>query len=106
MCPMESRTIPDREMIEAGVLQKEMSEGDTGRFDVLSETEVQSVNPLRIWASARRHHPSSFHALSAETLAKGFLGPKVPRLLDPGWVGNAYLEEATKSAPLSNLELY
>jgi len=78
------------EVLEVKVLEAQQGQGE--RFEVLYRMEVLSV--LR---SASRVQEGEIirvrsYGLSSEALARGFVGPKVPALLAPGWIGTAYLK--------------
>ena len=62
------------------------------RFDVVYRMEVISV--LR---SSTRVEPGEIiqvrsYGVSQALLDRGFVGPKIPALLEPGWIGTAYLD--------------
>ncbi|SDX62642.1 hypothetical protein [Thiocapsa roseopersicina] len=82
-----AQTVLEVKVIEA------QSAADTGeRFVVVYRMEVVSV--LR---STMRVEPGEIirvrsYGVSQALLDRGFVGPKIPALLVPGWIGTAYLD--------------
>jgi len=86
------------EALEVRVLEAQVPPGQGERYEVLYRMEVLSV--LR--SSSSRVKPGDTivvrsYALSKEALDRGFVGPKVPALLAPGWIGAAYLNPDPKA---------
>jgi hypothetical protein len=89
------------EVLEVKVLEAQQGQGE--RFEVRYRMEVLSV--LR--SASRVHEGETIrvrsYGLSSEALARGFVGPKVPALLAPGWIGTAYLKrDREASGPDAN----
>jgi hypothetical protein len=79
-------------VLEVKVLQVETPPNPAERFDVLYRMEILSV--LR---STTRVEPGETirvrsYGVSQALLKSGFVGPKIPALLEPGWIGTAYLD--------------
>jgi hypothetical protein len=79
-------------VLEVKVLEVQSAAAPAERFDVVYRMEVISV--LR---SSTRVEPGEIiqvrsYGVSQALLENGFVGPKVPALLEPGWIGTAYLD--------------
>jgi hypothetical protein len=79
-------------VIEAKVLEVQTAADTSERFDVVYRMEILSV--LR---STMRVEPGETirvrsYGVSQTLLDRGFVGPKIPAFLEPGWVGTAYLD--------------
>ncbi|CRI66854.1 conserved exported hypothetical protein [Thiocapsa sp. KS1] len=79
-------------VLEVKVLEVQTAADPAERFDVVYRMEVISV--LR---STTRVEPGETirvrsYGVSQSLLDRGFVGPKIPALLEPGWIGTAYLD--------------
>ncbi len=79
-------------VLEVKVLEAQLPEVPTERFDIHYRMEIISV--LRATTSVQ---PGEIirvrsYGVSQALLEQGFVGPKVPALLEPGWIGTAYLD--------------
>jgi hypothetical protein len=79
-------------VLEVKVLEVQTAADPAERFDVVYRMEVISV--LR---STTRVKPGETiqvrsYGVSQALLDRGFVGPKIPALLEPGWIGTAYLD--------------
>jgi hypothetical protein len=89
------------EVLEVKVLEAQQGQGE--RFEVRYRMEVLSV--LRSASRVQEGETIRVrsYGLSSEALARGFVGPKVPALLAPGWIGTAYLKrDREASGPDAN----
>jgi hypothetical protein len=81
-----------RAVLEVKVLEVETAANTAERFDVVYRMEVISV--LR---STTRVQPGETirvrsYGVSQALIDRGFVGPAIPTLLEPGWIGTAYLD--------------
>ena len=79
-------------VLEVKVLEVQTAADPAERFDIVYRMEVVSV--LR---STMRVEPGETirvrsYGVSQALLDRGFVGPKIPALLEPGWIGTAYLD--------------
>lgn len=89
------------EVLEVKVLEAQQGQGE--RFEVRYRMEVLSVLRSASRVQAGETVTVRSYGLSNEALARGFVGPKVPALLAPGWVGTAYLNpDREASGPGAN----
>jgi len=89
------------DVLDVKVLEAQQGQGE--RFEVRYRMEVLSV--LRSASRVQEGETITVrsYGLSSEALARGFVGPKVPALLAPGWVGTAYLKpDREASGPDAN----
>ena len=79
------------EVLEVKVLEVQVPQSQEERFDVFYRMEVLSV--LRSASRVQTGETITVRAygLSKEALERGYVGPKVPTLLERGWIGTAYL---------------
>lgn len=85
-------------VLEVKVLEVQTASDPAERFDVVYRMEVISV--LR---ATMRVEPGEIirvrsYGVSQELLDRGFVGPKTPALLEPGWLGTAYLDLDTQAS--------
>lgn len=89
-------------VFEVKVLEVQVPPDPTERFDIHYRMEIISV--LRATAPLQPGEIIQVrsYGVSQALLDQGFVGPKSPALLEPGWVGTAYLDpEPRASGPES-----
>ena len=62
------------------------------RFDVVYRMEVISVLRSTMRVESGEIIRVRSYGVSQALLDRGFVGPKIPALLEPGWIGIAYLD--------------
>ena len=79
-------------VLEVKVLQVETPPSPAERFDVLYRMEIISVLRSTVRVEPGETIQVRSYGVSQALLDSGFVGPKIPALLEPGWIGTAYLD--------------
>jgi hypothetical protein len=81
-----------RAVLEVKVLEVQTAADPAERFDVVYRMEVISVLRATTRVEPGETIRVRFYGVSQALLDRGFVGPKIPALLEPGWIGTAYLD--------------
>ncbi|QVL50415.1 MAG: hypothetical protein KFB96_08285 [Thiocapsa sp.] len=79
-------------VLEVKVLEVQTAADPAGRFDVVYRMEVISVLRATTRVEPGETIRVRSYGVSQALLDRGFVGPKIPALLEPGWIGTAYLD--------------
>ncbi|UHD16545.1 hypothetical protein [Thiocapsa bogorovii] len=79
-------------VLEVKVLEVQTAAHPTERFDVLYRMEIISVMRSTPGLEPGEIIGVRSYGVSQALLDRGFVGPKIPDLLEPGWIGTAYLD--------------
>lgn len=85
-------------VLEVKVLEVSVQPETTGPFDVRYRMEIISVLHSRTRVQPGEIIEVRSYGVSQTSLDQGFVGPKVPALLEPGWIGTAYLDPDPKAS--------
>jgi hypothetical protein len=81
-----------RAVLEGKVLKVQTSPNPAERFDVVYRMEVVSVLRSTMRLESGETIRVRSYGVSQALLDSGFVEPKIPALLEPGWIGTAYLD--------------
>jgi hypothetical protein len=79
-------------VLEVKVLEVQSAADPAERFDVVYRMEIISVLRSTVQVEPGETIRVRSYGVSQALLESGFVGPKVPALLEPGWIGTAYLD--------------
>lgn len=79
-------------VLEVKVLEVQVPPDPAERFDVLYRMEVISVLRASTRVQAGETIQVRSYGISQALQDQGFVGPKIPARLEPGWIGTAYLD--------------
>jgi hypothetical protein len=79
-------------VLEVKVLEVQTAAHPAERFDVVYRMEVISVLRSTTRVESGETIRVRSYGVSQALLDRGFVGPKSPALLAPGWIGTAYLD--------------
>ncbi len=79
-------------VFEVKVLEVQTAADTSERFDVVYRMEVISVLRASVPVEPGETIRVRSYGVSQALLESGFVGPKIPDLLEPGWIGTAYLD--------------
>ncbi|RKT37949.1 hypothetical protein [Thiocapsa rosea] len=79
-------------VLEVKVLEVQTAADPAERFDVVYRMEVISVLRATTRVEPGETIRVRSYGVSQALLDRGFVGPKIPALLEPGWIGTAYLD--------------
>ena len=85
-------------VIEVKVLEVQTAADTSERFDVVYRMEVISVLRASVPVQPGETIRVRSYGVSQALLDSGFVGPKIPALLEPGWIGTAYLDPDPQAA--------
>ncbi|MFB1490095.1 MULTISPECIES: hypothetical protein [unclassified Thiocapsa] len=79
-------------VLEVKVLDVQTAADRAERFDVVYRMEVVSVLRSTTRVESGETIQVRSYGVSQALLDRGFVGPKIPAILEPGWIGTAYLD--------------
>ncbi|NCC23463.1 MAG: hypothetical protein EOM26_13585 [Alphaproteobacteria bacterium] len=79
-------------VLEVKVLEVQSNPDPAERFDVVYRMEILSVLRSTVRVKPGETIRVRSYGVSQTLLDSGFVGPKIPALLEPGWIGTAYLD--------------
>ena len=79
-------------VLEVKVLEVQTAADPAERFDVVYRMEVISVLRATTRVEPGETIRVRSYGVSQALLDRGFVGPKIPALLETGWIGTAYLD--------------
>ena len=80
------------EVLNVRILKVKTPKGNKGMYPVIYTAEVLGVNHTKSGIQKGNQITICSYSVNRETINSGFVGPKIPPLLKPGWTGIVYLK--------------